>query len=717
MKHSLYIKFLMPLTAALLSLLTSCSSDMPEVPGGHGSDDDQTREVVTEFYITVGDVATDPMSARSAGRATPDDGEYDPGEGYENYINVLGDDFRVLFFSGEADGSQSRYITELDSVVMWPVFRTPTTRTYRVTGSVPKELIADGTFRMMMLANWGEYSQPVPGVTTIDQMCADQHALYSFDQAKTEVSRDATIPMYGIKRLTNVAFQNSTFTSLGVMYMLRAYAKVDVELTDRRWSMSSVELTNCYATGCNAPARVYEQGDYVRDTYDLDYTDRPHLPSTSLILHDLKFSRASADSSVYRIYMPEFLNIDSDGNPVAEANRARIRVKFIDRNTGLPSFLGEKYIDFKYYQAPARHPELQDKHINVMRNYWYKFSINKDPEIADLNITLDVQPYASVELDPGFGLERDPIDGYIILKKITQNGEEIPTFMYDDRFDEYYDFQKYRLVSNYSEHIYRAGNEIKQTLKLEGDIWLIKRANHHTDDIGDSTTTPSLFYDAGTGIYYDYKGETLNVRYVKTSPHARADETETEIVDVDRDFQYNNIVLARGDNSVESAFYDFAHGNYKGAFDPDSSEVCREDLGTTEDLPDHEKQSNFMRRKTNRIDGGWVEIVPYWLIQTPRVCRLYYNIFTDRYYDIEGYCLQDETLFPDFEFNVSANNPYVILKRDSRDRATLYYRRDDAKYYQVTYTGTSTTPTNTVVVDRPAEMVRDPRLTLLPAAL
>ena len=55
---------------------------------------------------------------------------------------------------------------------------------------------------------------------------------------------------------------------------------------------------------------------------------------------------------------------------------------------------------------------------------------------TDISLTVDVQPFASVELDAGFGLERDPINGYIILKK---DSDGVGTFYYDDVNDEYYD--------------------------------------------------------------------------------------------------------------------------------------------------------------------------------------------------------------------------------------------------------------------------------------
>lgn len=692
--------------------LQSCSSDIEEpgpavtVPAG---------KAMAEFLITVGDIPETGQS-RAAGRATPTDGPYDPGTGYENYIDILGGDFHFYLLSGETDGSRSRFMGELSIGNLIPIYETDYSRTYRVRADVPQYVLdssADlGSFRIMVLANWGEYTEPEAGVTTIDQLCAHQNAVFAYSQEKAQLGADNPIPLYGIKHFTGVSFDRADYTQLGTIYLLRAYAKVDVRVDSDRWSLSSVTMTKYRPSGYKAPEHAYDETDYVHGSYDLDYTAAPYLPSGSP-RSDLAFAPAAADSSVYRIYVPEYRNTDDLGAPLAESSRARIRVTFRDRYTGLPSYMGEKYIDFKYYQAPDRRPELQGKHMDIMRNNWYRFTITKDDEEGDVTVRLDVQPYASVELAPGFGLERDPIDGYIVLKKIMQGGAELPTFMYDDRFGEYYDFQKYRLTSNYSNNIGRASDDIKAQLGLSGDIWLIKRANHHTDDIGDSNTKPSLLYDAGTGIYYDYKGEPLNVMFVNTSPRTSVTDTLKRIVDVDRDFQFNNFVLARGDNSVESAFYDFAHGNYKGAFDPDSSEVCLEDLGTTDDLPENEKLKNFMRRPTNRLAGGWIEIVPYWLIETPRVCRLYYNIYTDRYYDREGYCLQDETVFPDFEFNVSENNPYVVLKRDSRERATLYYRRDDAKYYSITYVGNTTTEATRTVVSRPEAMVRDPRLPIL----
>lgn len=663
-----------------LLMVAACSgSDIDTEPTPPSPAPD--TEVQAGFYITVGDAPTSTSSStangrsasaqRLAGRATPTDGPYDPGQGYENFIDIPARDFKFLFFTG-GEGATATYITEFQVNSIIPVSGTESSKTYQVLGSVPQRLLTDNSFRVMVLANWGHYPELTSGTTTIDQACSQYNALFGFNQDSTTVSADNPIPLYGIKRYSDVTYDAAYFYNLGTIHLIRAYAKVDVAITDPRWSIRSAELTRCHTTGYKAPAGVYDQSDYVHDSYDADYTGAPNVP-TSGTQENLKFTRIAADSSLYRIYIPEFRNTayDSDGTPLTDDNRARIRVRFTDRNTGWESYLGEQYVDFKYYQAPENHPELAGHYFNIMRNYWYRFTLTKGPELSQLDVQIDVQPYASVELEPSFGLERDPIDGYIVLKK-DANGT--PTLMYDDRFEDYYDFQKYLLKSNYSDQIARFTYNPSDYHGMSGDIWLIKRANGQHYEVGSATAKPSLFYDANTGIYYDFEGTALNLIYSNRQLFSGDISqplplTPDSVVEVDRDFQHNDIALLRGESDRVAVFYDFSDAKYKGATDFDIS--------------------NLTRRELIKYRNGWIEVKPYeatmqtWVnknqitaAQMAAVKPMYFNLFTQRFYDTTFHSLHS----PGYEVDYFVDSPLVALKDEQTGELRCYYNRVTGNY-------------------------------------
>lgn len=639
----------------------------PVWPGG-------VDEVQAGFYITVGDVPA--STGTMSGRATPADGPYDHGQGYENYIDIPGRDFRFMFFSNTDAGPAATYIADMTVTSIIPVSGSASSKTYYVLGRVKaSEIDPTQGFRVMVLANWGNYPEVTRGSTTIDRTCAQYNALFGFAQDSTVISAENPIPLFGINRYqaSDIKFDPNYFCNLGTIHLIRAYAKVDVTFPDRRWAIKSAALTKCHTTGYKGPLGVYTQSDYVRGSYDEDYTEAPsiHVPTAgNAYAAGLKFTPVTADSSQWRIYMPEFMNLDG-GTAKPDDERCRIALEFRDRHTGLDSYLGTQYVDFKYYQAPETGTGREGQHFNVMRNYWYRFTIGKGDEMAGATIQVDVQPYASVMLDPSFGLERDPIDGYIVLKKGTIDGQTVPTFMYDDRFDEYYDFQKYLLKSNYSTQIGRISEEKKTALGLKGDIWLIKYSNGKHDEVGGTSGQPSLLYDADTGIYYDYAGVALNLVYSSkllfggdiNQPLTVAPDSVTEL---SRDFQHNDIALLRGESDRVAVYYDFSDGKYKGATDFDVG--------------------SFPRRELEKLSYGWIVVKPYealmqkWVdnglitaSDKANVKPMYFNLYTKRFYDPDFYSLHS----PGYKVEYYVDSPLVTLTKGS---TVIYYNRVTATY-------------------------------------
>ena len=355
---------------------------------------------------------------------------------------------------------------------------------------------------------------------------------------------------------------------------------------------------------------------------------------------------------------------------------------------------------------------------------------------TDVDLTVDVQPFASVSLDPTFGLERDLINGYIVLRKDSK-GE--PTFYYDDLNDVYYDKWLYPLFTNWpsaADHSKTAQIRPVDVLPpgpkfagdktyVNSDLWEIKRAtgSHSWPDAAaiHPDGQVSLYYDTKTGVYYDYNMEPLNYKFAGDA------STVLDLVDeVQRDFTFNDWALSLGESGVITSFYCFAKPGYRGAINPET-------VGTN---PDGSLAADN-RREIRRDYDGWIEIRPYWTDKTE--CYLYFNVYTGKYYDRNGYCLQPDRIGGEnTSFRFYASKDYTQVQLLSHGDTDVYepkltYNRYDGLYYEfasdrpfaeqlkqitITPTGTSTpvtimvpdTSKGATVVPRPADLKIDGRL-------
>lgn len=360
--------------------------------------DSGTKEITgvnAGFFLVVGDNAASASSRASRAPQEPVGG-YDPGAGYENYIDVPGHNFRFMFF----DESQ-RYLGQFDvsDVDVVSESGNASSKRYQVLGQLDEDIVTGRMLTVVALANWPEYPSMVKG-DPIAKVWSDQSSRFTFGAASMIPSVTNPIPLYGVRRYNvgELGFDPYGFTSLGTIHLLRAYAKISVECPTDGWTLSRVSMTRYNTIGWCAPENVRDVGDYVHNSYDLDYVGTPHLVAGAPEGTDLQF--VADDKGVYVAYVPEF-GIRS----AAADQRARIAVEFDESALVY-------YIDFKYYVNPPEGVE-QYAPFDILRNYWYQFSINKHPEYGDLKPEIDVQPYASVELAPDFGFLRDD-DGNII---------------------------------------------------------------------------------------------------------------------------------------------------------------------------------------------------------------------------------------------------------------------------------------------------------------
>lgn len=386
-------KYLVVMAAVLLSV--ACSSD--DGPGTQTPVCPAGDSYMAGFDISLygGDT--------SESRATPVPGDYENGSLAENFVDIEGRDFRIYFFDGD-----DRFICQLGNIEILPLEETH--KRYYVNGTVPKAMIdeAGRTFKVVMLANWrGSYPQPESGVTTVADLAESQAALYDFDFADGAdllVSAERPIPLFGASNLhPKVEFLPNIRTHIGTLHLLRAYAKVRVRAGVGSRPITSVSMTRVNTRGYRAPIGVTDQDGYVHGNWAEDYYQTPSIPADPAQTTDMGF--VTGDDGEWTIYLPEYRNI-ADTDPKRPLDtRAMIRVTF----TGTDGREIVEYVDFKFYNTPpsfATGSETGD-HFDILRNTVYDYTLTKIDEFTDVNIEVDVQPYAEQWLLPDFGIMRD----------------------------------------------------------------------------------------------------------------------------------------------------------------------------------------------------------------------------------------------------------------------------------------------------------------------
>lgn len=367
-------------------------------------------------------------------RATPE-GDYDDGRKtpYEDYINVAGGDYCLLLFES---AKPYRLLAKVSNVQMvGEMLDLSASKTYVLTGDVPKSLVeGKSNFKLVILANWDGCGAKYPddaivGTTTIDNIVEGVGSMFKFEGTFRPTAVKA-IPMYGVEDCVNITFRNNIAAYLGTVHLLRAMAKVEIFAAENHLSMTNATLTRCNSLGYAAPHEVYSREDYVKDNYKDDYTDRPWIPDAKMgnsVLENIDFQKL--DEGHYLLYIPEYDNL----SPGAVPSRIKLTYGGIWEGQDI-------YIDFKYYDETTANAAGVDigRAFNVMRNYYYKYTVYKN------SVELDVIPYAEVKQEPTFGLEMDDNgnkvdkDGYIVVT--DKNGRlllritpDFKTALYPDR--------------------------------------------------------------------------------------------------------------------------------------------------------------------------------------------------------------------------------------------------------------------------------------------
>ena len=382
MKLSDHISGIKPVLAVLL---TGCMALLAGACSDDGPQDGPTPEgdLMISFTLNVGD--NSPVNELSR---TPS-GDYNRGEGYENYIALSDLDFHFYLF-----GDDKVFMTELKVGGIVALESTgESSKRYSVICIVPGIDLSRRSFKIVAAANWKhKYPSLTAGVSTIDDLAA---AVYDFS-APFMPTADTPIPLFGVKSYPSMTFNANNYGDGGILHLLRAMAKVEVICETPNWSLQEVTMTRYNKAGHQAPMNVYDEADYVHNSWNDDYVPYLSIPAGTEQATDLLFKETPLPNgkSIFTVYVPEYINVDAGGNALAE--RAQIDVKFHESPKHYT-------LEFDVYEdgKPTGKP------FNIHRNYFYRYSITKHDEWSDINVKLDIEPYSKVELTPDMGLDRD----------------------------------------------------------------------------------------------------------------------------------------------------------------------------------------------------------------------------------------------------------------------------------------------------------------------
>lgn len=358
-----YIKTIIAMTALAAALaMTSCTES-----------GDEPVTVKKDFQIGF-DIAVGEQSASRA----PSDGEYDPGAGYENYIDLLNGNIKIALFD-----TSDTYLGEITDFDIFQLETSDSGKRYHLACATDVDL-SSGKFKILVLANWPSY----PEELSFDNVWKQQ---YEFGIGSMP-SPDNLIPLYGVKLVSLPEIKPDISVNIGKIHLLRAVAKIEVIYDDpsASWTISKLQLSRSNRSGFCAPTGITSQDDYVQDSWGTDYIDRPFIPASTEVLSNVDFMPAGDNR--YVLYVPEYDNHNADGTLRPDADRARLLIDFKE------SIYGERYVNLRNDALPGAPV------VDILRNNWYRINIKKVNEQTDVTFEVDVIPYKIVDLDPIFGL-------------------------------------------------------------------------------------------------------------------------------------------------------------------------------------------------------------------------------------------------------------------------------------------------------------------------
>lgn len=280
-----------------------------------------------------------------------------PGAGYENFIDV--NKLHILFFD-----TNDKFLQSFEPEEIKPTDNSEYPQTWELRGSIqnpPKT-----GFKIVALANWP--SDPAgleAGVTTIEDVCKADWAMGDY-KAPFTPSKSGPIPMYGVKTHQNrINFNADVETYLGEIFMLRAFAKITVCLSEgSSISINSVTLSGYNKRFASAPLGMYDNTvnrSLSEATLHLAENSSENDPAGAA----LGFTQ-STDKNRWTIYVPEYLNAGPSGT--ARSDCSYIELKAQDSDVTYR-------IDFRDYSVWSD----DGQRFNIVRNFEYHYTVKLTP--------------------------------------------------------------------------------------------------------------------------------------------------------------------------------------------------------------------------------------------------------------------------------------------------------------------------------------------------
>lgn len=293
------------------------------------------------------------LAIDSPGSTRAEWGETEPtdqiGTTFENKINP--ESLRVAVYT-----SDNNHLGDVENLQHWAINNENTL--YQFHGTLPtavvEQLQSGEQYRFMVFAN-------TSGV-------ADSGLLYSLSNLNME---SGAIPMWGVKQVELSELVGGRSTHLGTISLLRAAAKVEVELDA---ALANVELDKVSLNYYNGQGYVLPTGwDVVADTNNID-REGGFRGYSSVDVAPLNFVEVEQDRK-FVIYIPEY---DNTLYPLYEAKLS------VDVTTNSTTLSFPDALHFKSYVAGRPTGEAS----KIARNTIYRFRITG---VAKGNLELTYQ--------------------------------------------------------------------------------------------------------------------------------------------------------------------------------------------------------------------------------------------------------------------------------------------------------------------------------------
>lgn len=411
-------------------------------------------------------------SGAPASRA-PEGDDYQAGVDYENFIDIDGGDFRVALFATDDSWLATVHPSDitLGPVTAGAVDSKRYSLEIKLDISVAERINDAEGLKVVVLANWRHNYPGIGAGMTLDRLFEKAEEIAYTSLPVGTLTAENKIPMFGVTQFTGVHLLPDVASLLGSIHLLRALAKVEIRDAEfTKFPITSARLTRHTTGAAPMPRGVTHQDHYVKGNYAGDYVKYPSFPAAwgsepriSDTPVDLEFV---PESDAWVVYIPEFDNTSASAVP------ARLELNF----EGLEN---SDFIDFKYYSDAPAGSEDGDP-FDVLRNNIYRFTVTKGAH-GDLSAVVDILPYNSIELNPDFGLERDPINGWLCFR----NEVGYLICYYDEETDTFYDTDYQKITfSTSSEH----------------PSWI---------EVTDAHDRFAWYFDAESGRMYDVNGQEL----------------------------------------------------------------------------------------------------------------------------------------------------------------------------------------------------------------